>query len=61
MQEHTMQDQIQSRAYALWDADGRPDGMDQTYWFKAVSELTAEAAKTIKPARKRATRLKKAA
>lgn len=58
-----MQEEIQRRAYALWEADGRPAGQDQTYWFKAVAELTADAAKTIKsPApRKRAPRAKKAA
>ncbi|MCP8882096.1 DUF2934 domain-containing protein [Devosia sp. XJ19-1] len=56
-----MHEQIQSRAYALWEADGRPEGQDQTYWFKAVSEIAAEAAKTIKPPRKRTPRVKKAA
>jgi hypothetical protein len=60
--ETTMQDEIQRRAYALWEADGSPAGQDQTYWFKAVAELAAEAAKTIKsPPRKRAPRAKKAA
>jgi len=57
-----MQDDIQRRAYHLWEADGRPEGQDQSYWFKAVAEITADAAKTIKPARKRAApRAKKAA
>lgn len=56
-----MQDQIQRRAYEMWEADGSPEGQDQTYWFKAVAEITAEAAKTIKPAPKRAPRVKKAA
>ena len=56
-----MQNEIGRRAYALWEADGRPQGQDQAYWFKAVAELTADAAKTIKPARKRAPRIKKAA
>ena len=56
-----MQEQIQNRAYALWEADGRPEGQDQAYWFKAMSELAAEAAKTIKPPRKRASRAKKIA
>ena len=50
-----MQDEIQRRAYQLWEADGRPEGQDQNYWFKAVAEIAADAAKTIKPARKRAT------
>lgn len=57
-----MQDEIQRRAYHLWEADGRPEGLDQNYWFKAVAEIAADAAKTIKPARKRATpRAKKVA
>ncbi|QQR40653.1 DUF2934 domain-containing protein [Devosia rhizoryzae] len=56
-----MHDEIQRRAYAMWDADGRPEGQDQVYWFKAAAELTANAAKTIAQPRKRATRAKKAA
>ena len=57
-----MQDDIQRRAYQLWEADGRPEGMDQSYWFKAVAEIAADAAKTIKQARKRAApRVKKVA
>lgn len=56
-----MEDQIKRRAYELWDADGRPEGQDQTYWFKAVADLASELAKTIKPSRKRAPRAKKAA
>ena len=51
-----MHEQVQRRAYAMWEADGRPEGQDQAYWFKAVSEITSEAAKTIKPPRKRAAR-----
>jgi hypothetical protein len=57
-----MQAEIERRAYALWEADGRPEGVDQAYWFKAVSELASETAAAIKPiARKRAPRVKKAA
>lgn len=56
-----MDDQVRRRAYELWEADGRPHGQDQQYWFKALAELAAAAAKTIKPARKRAPRAKKAA
>ncbi len=56
-----MQEEIERRAYALWEADGCPAGQDQAYWFKAVSELAEEAAKAIKPPRKRAPRVKKAA
>lgn len=56
-----MHEQIERKAYDLWEADGRPAGQDQAYWFKAVAELAAEAAKSMKPARKRAPRIKKAA
>ena len=56
-----MEDQVRRRAYELWEADGRPQGQDQQYWFKALAELAAAAAATIKPARKRAPRVKKAA
>ena len=31
--------QIESRAYALWLADGRRDGNDLTHWFQAEREL----------------------
>lgn len=55
-----MHDEIQHRAYALWEADGRPEGQDQSYWFKAMSEIASEA-KTIKTPGKRTPRLKKAA
>jgi hypothetical protein len=56
-----MDEVIKRRAYELWEIDGCPQGEDQTYWFKAVAELTATAAASIKPARKRAPRVKKAA
>lgn len=56
-----MQEEIQKRAYQLWEADGRPEGQDQAYWFKAVAEIAADAAKTMKPARKRPARPRKAA
>ncbi|WEJ31420.1 DUF2934 domain-containing protein [Devosia sp. SD17-2] len=54
-----MSDDINRRAYALWEQDGRPEGQDKAYWFRAIAELTSEAAKTIKPVRKRAVRTKK--
>ena len=56
-----MEEQIRRRAYELWEADGTPQGQDQRYWFKAVAEAAAAGAATIKPARKRTTRIKKAA
>jgi len=56
-----MEDQVRRRAYEMWEADGCPAGQDQQYWFKAVSELASAGAAAIKPVRKRAVRVKKAA
>ena len=60
-----MEDQIKRRAYELWEADGRPQGKDQDYWFKAMAEIAATAltatASAVKAPRKRAVRTKKAA
>lgn len=56
-----MDDQVRRRAYEMWEEDGRPEGQDQQYWFKALSEIAAAAAATIKPPSKRATRAKKVA
>ena len=60
-----MDDQVRRRAYELWEADGRPQGQDQHYWFRALAELAAPVvpvAAVIAPApRKRAPRVRKAA
>lgn len=56
-----MEDQVRRRAYQLWEDDGHPQGQDQQYWFKALAELASAAAASIKPPRKRAARVSKAA
>lgn len=56
-----MEDQVRRRAYELWESEGCPPGLDQQYWFKALAEIAAAAAATIKPPRKRAPRAKKVA
>jgi len=48
-----MDEKVRQRAYQLWEADGRPEGRDQAYWFQAVAEFAEDAAKAIKPASKR--------
>lgn len=37
------EDDIRLRAYALWEADGRPDGSHDAHWLQALQELTEEA------------------
>lgn len=60
--ETAVEDKIKRRAYELWEADGRPEGQDQAYWFKAMAEIASAAIATIKPPRKRAApKAKKAA
>jgi hypothetical protein len=31
--------QIAERAYALWEAEGHPEGRDQEFWFMAEGQL----------------------
>ena len=37
------EDDIRLRAYALWEADGRPEGSHDLHWLQALRELTEEA------------------
>lgn len=37
---------IRDRAYFLWEADGRPDGLHDHYWLVAVAEMTSMASST---------------
>ena len=33
--------EIQTRAYQIWEQEGRPDGRDIDHWLRAESELSA--------------------
>ena len=35
--------EIRIRSYLLWEAEGRPQGRDMEFWFRAQAELEAEA------------------
>jgi hypothetical protein len=37
-------DRIRQRAFELWERDGRPEGRDMDYWFRAEAELTGRDA-----------------
>lgn len=37
------EDDIRSRAYALWQRDGSPEGRDLDFWNRAERELAEEA------------------
>ena len=50
-------EQIAKRAYALWQAEGQPDGRHEEHWQHAVLEI--EAAESANSAVKRTTRQKK--
>jgi hypothetical protein len=34
---------VRERAYAIWEAAGRPHGRDRDHWFQAVRELAMPA------------------
>jgi len=38
---HEREQLIRGRAYALWDADGRPDGRAEEYWEMARQKVEA--------------------
>ena len=44
------EDVVRTRAYLMWEADGRPLGRDDHYWHLALSEITTGMA-TDKPRR----------
>lgn len=54
------EEQIRLRAYALWEADGRPDGKNNDHWERAYQELIAEGATAAPAAQKTAMKKKKA-
>ena len=33
---------VRQTAYHLWEDDGRPDGREKEYWFRALEKLLAE-------------------
>jgi hypothetical protein len=36
------EDRIRRHAYAIWEAEGRPDGRHEEHWQRAVQEIAAE-------------------
>jgi hypothetical protein len=43
---------IRERAYALWEASGRPAGRDQDYWYQAAKEITDETIAAANPVKR---------
>ncbi|WP_205518772.1 DUF2934 domain-containing protein [Pseudotabrizicola algicola] len=48
------EDLIRERAYALWEADGRPEGKAMQHWERAQAEAAVEQASQVRPAGKKA-------
>jgi hypothetical protein len=48
---------IERRAYALWQAEGQPNGRHEEHWHRAMQELEAEENGSV--AAKRTTRRQK--
>ena len=43
------EDDIRARAYALWEADGRPDGNQDGHWLEALRQLTEKSEAAVAP------------
>ena len=54
------EDAIRDRAYLMWEADGRPDGMAEHYWMKAAAPDVSAKPKAKSTAVKTAAALKSA-
>ena len=37
---------VRTRAYEIWEAEGRPIGRDADHWFRALEEVSASPAMT---------------
>lgn len=37
--------QVRQTAYHLWENDGRPEGKETEYWFKALEQLLSDRSK----------------
>jgi hypothetical protein len=42
--DESLQRSIRERAFALWEADGRPEGREVEYWLRAERELASPSA-----------------
>lgn len=38
-----LRERIEQRAYALWEADGRPEGRALDYWLQAEQEFVTQS------------------
>jgi hypothetical protein len=45
------EDAVRTRAYLMWEADGKPFGRDDHYWGLAMAEMAAAAAAAGRPRR----------
>ena len=53
-------EQIATRAYALWQAEGQPDGRHEEHWYRAAREIAAvDSANSANRVAKRMTRRKR--
>jgi hypothetical protein len=43
---------IRDRAYAIWEANGRPIGRDQDHWYQAAKEITDQAIEAANPVKR---------
>jgi hypothetical protein len=44
-----LEDQIRSRAYQIWEEEGRPTGRDVEHWIRALLELARDGRVRLLP------------
>jgi hypothetical protein len=43
------EDEIRIRAHRLWEDEGRPEGQDTEFWFRAIDQLMQEQGSSGRP------------
>jgi len=56
-----IEERIRTRAYELWEAEGRPEGREIEHWLQAVQELHSEERDAVGVASSRPPRTRSAA
>jgi Protein of unknown function (DUF2934) len=54
--DHDLEQRIRARAYLLWEAEGRQEGMADNYWHRARELIEAEVQSSYPPTQSRGHR-----
>ncbi|CDX27184.1 hypothetical protein MPLB_920005 [Mesorhizobium sp. ORS 3324] len=53
MADQSREERIRTRAYELWEKEGKPEGADLRFWEQAMSEIDEEDQRKESPDKRR--------